>query len=508
MTGPSADWEDLLHGRRWRSAATVWVEDETEYSWEQVGELASRIEQLIVGRGGVRVAEIRSSSKLGAFAGQLAAWRAGCVAVANDGNLGAAELALVRPEIAVEVAVAPGPRVVVVERGGQGEGGQLGQLAPERIPAEVVAVNFTSGSTGNRRAVAVTAGNLLALFACRGLDVPARDGLTAGSFATPAFDGWWFDTWKTVAAGGTVVCLPNVNEDIFAWPELAKRYLVDRVLLPAAVVATLVEVAPQCLADIPWIFSGGEQFQAATYRQARAAGLTNRFVNLYGPTEATFATHKYDLPEELAGSAIPIGRVLDGCRQRLDELGDAHETGDGSRELVVRGPFVCLGYIEDGALARRFLADDGDRDRYGDGDGDVLGSDAPGAGEPTYRTGDRVRVDEDGNLVFAGRLDHQIKVNGIRVDVAALEERVADLTGVLDCRVVQSAPHTVAFARVDAGTAAADPALRSRVEALVRTFSAAIGVELVDRFPVKSGGKVDTASLMNLYRPTDQGGRP
>jgi nonribosomal peptide synthetase DhbF len=125
-------------------------------------------------------------------------------------------------------------------------------------------VNFTSGSTGTRKAVGVTRGNLLALFGCRDLDVPAGAGLTAGSFASPAFDGWWFDTWRTVSGDGTVVCLPKVNEDVFAWPELALKYRIDRVLLPAAVIATVVDAAPACLADIPWVFSGGEQFQVST----------------------------------------------------------------------------------------------------------------------------------------------------------------------------------------------------------------------------------------------------
>lgn len=460
-------WNDLIHGPRWRSPETVWVEDDTEYSWEQVDELASAIEGAIRDHGAVRVVEVRSVSKLGCFAGQLAVWRAGCVALANDGNLGPHETGHVRSGLVLSVRVGSPPSVEPVRRSGE-------RLPPARIPGEIVAVNFTSGSTGSRRAVGVTSSNLSALFGCRALDVPARDRLTSGSFATPTYDGWWFDTWRTVSAGGTVVCLPNVNEDVFAWPELVERYNVDRVLLPAAVVATIIAVAPACIADIPWVFSGGEQFQASTYRQARDAGLTNRFVNLYGPTEATFATHKYELPANLASATIPIGRPLDGCRQSLRELGEP-----GSGELIVAGPLVCAGYIERGALARRFVADDG---------------------EPSYPTGDVVRTGDDGTLVFAGRLDGQIKVNGIRVDSTALEHQVTGLSGVADCRVAQNGSHTVAFVR-------ADPALRPRIESVVKRFSPAISVQLVDHFPVKPGGKVDTASLLNQHPMTDKSGQ-
>jgi non-ribosomal peptide synthetase component F len=267
-----------------------------------------------------------------------------------------------------------------------------------------------------------------------------------------------------------------VNEDVFAWPELADKHRIDRVLLPAAVIATLVEAVPDCLAGFRWLFSGGEQFQVSTYRRARDAGLTNRFVNLYGPTEATFATHKYALPEGFAAAAIPIGTPLDGCEQRLRDL------GGGARELVVAGPFVCLGYLEDGVLAHRFAGD---------------------GGQPSYRTGDVVRVDAGGNLVYAGRLDSRIKVNGMRVDAADLEHRVTGLPAVVDCRVVQDERHTVAFVRAGAG---APTDLSVRIESVVRSFSPAITVALVDRFPVKSGGKVDTASLMDRHGMTDKGG--
>ncbi|WP_055495047.1 AMP-binding protein [Streptomyces sp. TP-A0356] len=465
-------WHELLHGRQWSSQDTVWVEDGTEYSWADVSRLAVAVEACLRAHGPARVVVVRARRKLGCFAGQLGAWRAGTVAVADDHTLSEREFDRIRPDLTLTVSAVPHPSV---EPAGQ----PARRLPPDRIPEDVVAVNFTSGSTGSRKAVAVTRDNLLALFACPDLDVPVPGPLTAGSFATPTYDGWWFDTWRTVAAGGRVVCLPHVNDDVFAWPGLARTYGIGRLLLPAAVLATVVEVLPEAVADIPWLFSGGEQFQVATYRQARRAGLAHHFVNLYGPTEATFATHHYRLPTDLAAPAVPIGRPLAGCRQllRTPEGGPPH-----ARELVVTGPFVCLGYLYGGVLTHRF------RDA---------------AAEPSYRTGDLVRTDGDGDLVFAGRLDGEVKVNGMRVDTAALEQRVTALPRVQDCRVVQHERHTVAFVRTDPATLR-DTATRSRIETVVQDFSPAIGVRLVDRYPVKAGGKVDVPTLMDHYRTTDK----
>ncbi|MFE6993053.1 AMP-binding protein [Streptomyces pharetrae] len=465
-------WHELLHGRQWSSASTVWVEDGTEYSWAQVGRIAAAVEASVRAHGPARVVVIRSRHKLGCFAGQLGAWRAGSVAVADDHTLTDREFDRVRPDLTLTVSVGAHPSVEPAGRPAR-------RPRPQPLPDDVVAVNHTSGSTGSRKAVAVSRGNLLALFACRDLDVPVPGGLTAGSFATPTYDGWWFDTWRTVAAGGRVVCLPHVNDDVFAWPGLARTYGIGRLLLPAAVLATVVEVLPEAVADIPWLFSGGEQFRVSTYRQARQAGLRPTFVNLYGPTEATFATHHHRLPEDLTAPAVPIGRPLDGCRQVLRRPDDGPPD---ARELVVNGPFVCLGYLDDGVLTHRFRDEEG---------------------QPSYRTGDLVRADGDGNLVFAGRLDGQVKVNGMRVDTAALEQRVTALPRVRDCRVVQHERHTVAFVRTDPATLG-DPATRSRIETVVQDFSSAIGISLVDRYPVRAGGKVDVPTLMDHYRTTDK----
>jgi hypothetical protein len=80
-----------------------------------------------------------------------------------------------------------------------------------------------------------------------------------------------------------------------------------------------------------------------------------------------------------------------------------------------------------------------------------------------------------------------------------LEQQVTGLPGVLDCRVVQDGGDTVAFVR-------AGGAVREQVEHVVTRFSAAIGVALVDRFPTRSGGKVDTTALMERHRTANGSG--
>jgi hypothetical protein len=125
-------WHDLLHGEQWRSRATLWVEDDAEHSWQEVDDLATSIERALHARGSARVVLIRSGTKLGCFAGQLGAWRAGWAAVVDDGTLGPDEIDHVRPN--VSLSIYSGMTMV--------EG-----VSGARIPDSAVAVNFTSGST-------------------------------------------------------------------------------------------------------------------------------------------------------------------------------------------------------------------------------------------------------------------------------------------------------------------------------------------------------------------------
>jgi hypothetical protein len=73
------------------------------------------------------------------------------------------------------------------------------------------------------------------------------------------------------------------------------------------------------------------------------------------------------------------------------------------------------------------------------------------------------------------------------------------------CRLVQGERGTVAFVQTDAA-ALSTCAVRSAVESVVQEFSPAVAVRLVPRFPVKSGGKVDTAALLNHHYAQDKGG--
>ena len=202
-------------------------------------------------------------------------------------------------------------------------------------------------------------------------------------------------------------------------------------------------------------------------------------LNTYGATETALITHAVDLHGPLAASdastgAAPIGRRLPHVRQRLTHEG----------ELLVGGPSLATGYpgLPD-ATAERFVELDGER---------------------WFSTGDLVGESGDGLLHPRGRLDHQVKVRGIRVDPGEVEAHLLRHPGVaaaavlgvvvsertaLAAYVVPSAP------RQDDLGAALRGFLREHAPSHLRPARITVVPDLV----VTSSGKVDRRATHALY---------
>ncbi len=134
-----------------------------------------------------------------------------------------------------------------------------------------------------------------------------------------------------------------------------------------------------------WIHVGGEELPPEHVRRwFDLFGPGARIANLYGPTESTINATCHVIDERPADdvTTIPIGRPIAGTVVDVDESG----------ELLIAGIGLTPGYLDEPG---RFVERDGVR---------------------WYRSGDRVRRDADGNLVFLGRVDAQVKVRGHRVE--------------------------------------------------------------------------------------------
>ncbi len=368
-----------------------------------------------------------------------------------------------------------------------------GRVATATLPESLAYVRYTSGSTGQPKGVAVTVGNQawFVRAAGRHLGLTPDSRVLARSHAP--FDAAEAEVIAPLCHGGTVVLVgddaardPRAVAALLgagagtlaqATPSLWRPACEHGLRAPGSTLLTVGEVLPRDLAD------------------AMRAGCAT-LLNLYGPTEATvYATVARVGPEK--DSAPSIGRAFGGTflavlnrRMRLVRQGVVGE-------LYLGGPAIARGYLGQPALtAHRFVPDP-----YGS---------APGA--RLYRTGDLVRWRDTGELEFLGRVDHQVKVRGIRIEPGEIRAALRTHATVADAAVVArgpaDAPVLVGYVVPAPGTTVDTRALLDHLRRWLPVQWLPTALVVVPDLPLLPSGKLDRARLPEPPTPTGSAGRP
>ncbi|HEX3528531.1 MAG TPA: amino acid adenylation domain-containing protein [Thermoanaerobaculia bacterium] len=361
-------------------------------------------------------------------------------------------------------------------REGMGEGS--GVRPSGCAPQSLAYVIYTSGSTGRPKGVAVSHANAAAL-ACWAREAFAPEELAGVLAATSVcFDLSVFELFVTLGLGGTVI----LAENALALPTL-----------PAASAVTLVNTVPSAMGElvrtdalpgaVRTVCLAGEALRRDLVdRIQERSGV--RVLNLYGPTEDTTYSTGAVMPRGEQG-APSIGRPLPGTRVfLLDRAG--HRVPPGAvGELCLGGSGLARGYLGRPALtAERFVPD-----RWSAVPGDRL-----------YRTGDLARWRADGNLDFLGRIDHQVKVRGFRIEPGEIEAALLRQPGVRAAVVMPRGAgepggmRLIAWVVPDLGTP--EPAvLRAALRDVLPAHMVPSAIVVLAELPRTSSGKIDRTAL-------------
>ncbi|MDX2592029.1 non-ribosomal peptide synthase/polyketide synthase [Streptomyces sp. WI03-4A] len=354
--------------------------------------------------------------------------------------------------------------------------------APAPVPADadrLAYVMFTSGSTGEPKAVAVRHRDVAAL---------ATDSRFTGGVclrvplhSPVAFDAATFEVWAPLLTGGCVVVAPPRPMDAAQLRHLVRDGGLTALWLTAGLFRLLAQDAPDCFAGLRQVWTGGDVVPAAAVRRVLSAcpGLT--VVDGYGPTETTTFATSFALTDATAvPGTVPIGHPLDDMRVHVLD-GRLRPVPPGcAGELYVAGEGVARGYLgRPGDTAARFLADP-----------------AGPPGTRMYRTGDLVRRRLDGTVEFLGRVDDQVKIRGFRVEPGEVEAALAAHPDVADVAVVAredrpGSRRLVAYVVGSEHLADIEEfAVRSLPDYLVPSAFVALPA-----LPLSGNGKVDRAAL-------------
>ncbi len=330
---------------------------------------------------------------------------------------------------AVEVAAVRAPETVVGLLAAMAAGGAYCPVDPafpaerrsamqaalaDGVPDDIAYVLFTSGSTGTpkpvltpRTAIGTVVAALRELFALTPEDRVLQ-------FASLNWDTCFEEILPTLTAGATLVFDREAHTGSFPrFLRMIEQRGITVLDLPTAfwheLVRHLAEEARPLPASLRLVVIGGEAAHPARVAEWLALAPAVRLLNTYGCTETTLITHAGDLSAVDAGAPVPIGRALAHVRELI--------TDDG--ELLIGGPTLAAGYLgRPDATGERFVVRDGAR---------------------WFRTGDRVRRRADGQLLPEGRLDHVVKIRGVRVDPGEVEAQLTRHPAVEAAAVVGTA---------------------------------------------------------------------
>jgi acyl-CoA synthetase (AMP-forming)/AMP-acid ligase II len=209
--------------------------------------------------------------------------------------------------------------------------------------------------------------------------------------------------------------------------------------------------------------------------EMRAAFPQANFYVMYGQTEASARISCME-PERLEDKSGSVGRPLDNLTISIvDEQGNALPAGQVG-ELLVRGPSICSGYLNDPEETRRIFCDG------------------------WLRTGDLARQDEDGYLWIEGRKAAFLKMRGVRVSIAEVEERTNSIPGVYECAACavdhpeETGEAVVLFIVYDQKAGIVLEEVRRHLPAHWTIDS----IRLVSELPKTSAGKIARSSLPAL----------
>ncbi|KAF9367763.1 hypothetical protein CPB97_005338, partial [Podila verticillata] len=294
-----------------------------------------------------------------------------------------------------------------------------------------------------------------------------------------------FEVWVPLLNGARIVI---IDRDTFLDPhrlaEALLHYQVTFLHMTNALLHQYAFIIGEPLSKLRYLTGAAEQGSIEAYNAVLQYGGPVRVINRYGPTEATVDVTAYTATSCLSNmERLPIGRPIGNTRVYVLDKHLAPVPIGAAGELYIGGPGVANGYLNRPELtAERFIPD-------------PLSS-VPGA--RMYKTGDLVRHLSDGELVFLGRMDNQIKIRGYRVELGEIEVRLVEHPAVREAVVVATGEGTDKRLVAYVVSAPQDNLMRTLREHLLVAlpeYMVPSAFVRLDVMPLNNNGKVDRRAL-------------
>lgn len=341
---------------------------------------------------------------------------------------------------------------------------------------------FTSGTTGAPKGIEGRLIGLEHFCTWQANEFRVGQGDRIALLTNPMFDVVYRELLTPIVAGATLV-IPSAGQ---SGPQQIVQWLSDRAI-------TVVHAVPSILKrwaaahdgtacqQMRLVFMAGEPLTQTVCSAVSALFPRAQIINLYGPSETSLAkfSHRVSAPEL---PIQPVGRAMPGAQPFVFDQRTRRLSSNGRGELVIRTPYRSSGYLDPALTKARFV-----QNPCRDDPNDLL-----------YLTGDIADVDDDGFVRLHGRVDDQVKISGVRIELAEISGLIERATG----RSVLALTHQDGDERLlivvveGSDTPPVRKAIRRAMHRELPEFVRPHAIMWVERFPLTLSGKIDRTALL------------
>lgn len=364
---------------------------------------------------------------------------------------------------------------------------RLSLIRQSMIDTSPLYANFTSGSTGVPKGVLVSHRSVLDFISVFTDEFGIDETDIIGNQAPFDFDVSVKDIYSSMRTGATLVIIPK---PLFSSPAKLVDYICDH-----NVTTMIWAVSAVCLisafhgldyrvpSSVKRILFSGEEMPLKHLENWMAHLPSAEFVNLYGPTEITCncTFHRISRDNDYS-CGIPIGNAFQNERVfLLDEENKLITKCDTVGEICVSGTALALGYYNNPEQTSKAFCQN------------PLNSYYP---ERIYRTGDLAKYTENGELIFCGRKDFQIKHMGHRIELEEIERAISEVDGVERLCAVYDSGCSKLYGFYVGEINKKD--LRTRLRQYLPVYMIPNSFHQIEAFPITKNGKVDRKKLIDM----------
>lgn len=293
-------------------------------------------------------------------------------------------------------------------------------------------VFYTSGTSGVPKGIEVTQGSVLNLINNNYITKIDSKNIFM-NLSNYAFDGSVYDIFGSLLKGGTLILLSSNIPTPEEIAQICCKYQPNIVFITTGLFHALVQSSIEIFDNLETVITGGEPMQPK-YVEKLLPNKNVKIINAYGPTECTVFSTFYRVQELKFGQqAVPIGKALSGLIVEI--IDEKHYVLPPyiQGEIVISGKGLAKGYVKSENIKNNGFVTVNET-RF-------------------YKTGDIGFKGEDGNIVFVGRKDRQIKYRGHRIELAEIETVLLNHKDIIQTIVIlediAGSPTLIALVEVD-----------------------------------------------------------